>query len=438
MIERTNQNLVGLNNILIEYGNSNFSIGDSKIDTTKVNGIISSLAASTQLIGVTVSEFLSMIVTSGRKLNEDTSVLSNAANKLSASANEQAASLEETAAAMDEISNSIQKNSQNVAKMSALSSEVNSSAVEGQKLASKTASSMEDINDKVSAISEAISVIDQIAFQTNILSLNAAVEAATAGEAGKGFAVVAQEVRNLASRSAEAANEIKVLVEAANVKAKEGKDIAHHMIQGYTALNEKIGQNQDIIALVTQASNEQSKAITQINHAINILDTNTQENASDATNIDNLAVQIKRLSENLIKTAEKAKYRKEAREQICDIDLVGKLNKLKLDHLTFKDNNFARLNERSHFTVKNESECDLGAWIRDIESSGSPISKTENWRQLKDAHHRVHNNVQKYIDQNAQNDSNEHLLKIANDIEQATGEVFLALNTAKREHCQSR
>ena len=82
---------------------------------------------------------------------------------------------------------------------------------------------MDEINTQVNAINEAITVIDQIAFQTNILSLNAAVEAATAGEAGKGFAVVAQEVRNLASRSSEAAKEIKELVLNATTKANQGK-----------------------------------------------------------------------------------------------------------------------------------------------------------------------------------------------------------------------
>ncbi|RXI27686.1 methyl-accepting chemotaxis protein, partial [Arcobacter defluvii] len=83
--------------------------------------------------------------------------------------------------------------------------------------------SMDEINNQVNLINEAITVIDQIAFQTNILSLNAAVEAATAGEAGKGFAVVAAEVRNLASRSAEAAKEIKAIVENATSKADQGK-----------------------------------------------------------------------------------------------------------------------------------------------------------------------------------------------------------------------
>ncbi|MDF6903130.1 methyl-accepting chemotaxis protein, partial [Escherichia coli] len=93
------------------------------------------------------------------------------------------------------------------------------SSKDGELLASKTNKAMDDIDKQVNSINEAISVIDQIAFQTNILSLNAAVEAATAGEAGKGFAVVAQEVRNLASRSAEAAREIKAIVENATNKA---------------------------------------------------------------------------------------------------------------------------------------------------------------------------------------------------------------------------
>ena len=111
--------------------------------------------------------------------------------------------------------------------------EVTDSVKEGEELASKTSLAMDEINEQVNAINDAITVIDQIAFQTNILSLNAAVEAATAGEAGRGFAVVAQEVRNLASRSAEAAKEIKDLVENANIKANEGKEIADVMIGGF-------------------------------------------------------------------------------------------------------------------------------------------------------------------------------------------------------------
>ncbi len=107
--------------------------------------------------------------------------------------------------------------------MSKLANTVVKSSNDGEKLANKTNIAMDEINTQVKAINESISIIDQIAFQTNILSLNAAVEAATAGEAGKGFAVVAQEVRNLANKSTEAAKKIKDLVELANQKANEGK-----------------------------------------------------------------------------------------------------------------------------------------------------------------------------------------------------------------------
>ncbi len=142
--------------------------------------------------------------------------------------------------------------------MAEFTKQLNESAKEGQSFATQTTEAMDDINNQVSAINEAITIIDKIAFQTNILSLNAAVEAATAGEAGKGFAVVAQEVRNLASRSAEAAKEIKSLVENANTKANDGKHIADKMINGYAGLNENIGKTVDLIAHVENATKEQT------------------------------------------------------------------------------------------------------------------------------------------------------------------------------------
>ena len=144
--------------------------------------------------------------------------------------------------------------------MAQLANNVTISARRGQELANQTANSMDEINKEVSSINEAIEVIDQIAFQTNILSLNAAVEAATAGEAGKGFAVVAAEVRNLANRSAEAAREIKNIVELASKKAKVGKDISDNMIEGYKELNENISNTILTIDKVATASKEQERA----------------------------------------------------------------------------------------------------------------------------------------------------------------------------------
>ena len=162
---------------------------------------------------------------------------------------------------------------------------------------------MNDIDEKVNAINDSITVIDQIAFQTNILSLNAAVEAATAGEAGKGFAVVAQEVRNLATRSAEAANEIKVLVQNATDKANEGKSISDKMILGYNGLNDNITKTIEIIANVENASKEQLTGIEQINDAINSLDHQTQENAMIASQTNDIALQTDTIAKLVVSNA---------------------------------------------------------------------------------------------------------------------------------------
>jgi methyl-accepting chemotaxis protein len=192
--------------------------------------------------------------------------------------------------------------------MSRYATALNDSSNKGEKLANQTTRAMDDINNEVSAINEAITVIDQIAFQTNILSLNAAVEAATAGEAGKGFAVVAQEVRNLASRSAEAAKEIKALVENASSKANFGKKIADDMIEGYTLLNGDISKTITIIGDIENASKEQLSGIEQINDAVASLDQQTQQNASVATQTYDVAVQTDAIAKLVVENADEKEF----------------------------------------------------------------------------------------------------------------------------------
>jgi methyl-accepting chemotaxis protein len=245
----------------------------------------------------------------GLALDKSSKVLLSNVDILHKSSNETAVSLEETAASIEEITTAITDNSSRISQMSNHSNELSLSIKEGQDLATSTVVSMDEINEQTRAIADAITVIDQIAFQTNILSLNAAVEAATAGEAGKGFAVVAQEVRNLAARSAEAAKRIKDLVENATEKTDNGKQIADRMILGYEKLNENILKTTNTIIDISNSSQAQKTSIEQINDVINILDKQTQNNASVANETHLIAQKTSTLSQVILQTVNEKSFR---------------------------------------------------------------------------------------------------------------------------------
>ena len=263
----------------------------------------------------------------GLTLDRSSSMLLDNVDILNKNSNEAAAALEETSAATEEITSNISQNTQNIVKMSGYATELTTSAEEGKSFAEETTVAMNDIDKQVNAINDSISVIDQIAFQTNILSLNAAVEAATAGEAGKGFAVVAQEVRNLASRSAEAANEIKALVEQATKKASNGKVISNKMITGYVELNENISKTIKLISEVEKSSKEQQIGIEQINDAISSLDQKTQENASISNKTHDVAVETAIIAQLVLRNAEAKKFNGKEKVQAKNVDINNtKLN----------------------------------------------------------------------------------------------------------------
>ena len=269
-----------IKNTLLSYGQYDYT---KKLDESLVKNDFRVLFEEINTLRQTITNMLIENKSNGLTLQNSSKILLENVNTLNISSSKAAASLEETSAALDEVTTNIRNNTESILKVSELSQSIIYQANKGEELATKTSNSMQDITREVNLVKEAISVIDQIAFQTNILSLNAAVEAATAGEAGKGFAVVAQEVRNLAARSAEAAKEIKNIVESATKKANDGKEIASHMIDGYQELYTSINQEISLINDVQNSSQGQLNAVEQINSAITIIDSQTQENANVAS-----------------------------------------------------------------------------------------------------------------------------------------------------------
>ncbi|MFV0562493.1 methyl-accepting chemotaxis protein [Malaciobacter mytili] len=307
MLQNLSANISNILEVLTSYTNHDYR---PKVETSNIKGEILNLCENTNKLGSAVTTLLQENKKIGIDLKNSASKLLTDMEKLSQGSNSTAASLEETAAALEEITSTIINNNVSIQEMTKLANEVTKDVKVGENEAINTTKAMDEINEQVSAINDAITVIDQIAFQTNILSLNAAVEAATAGEAGRGFAVVAQEVRNLASRSAEAAKEIKSLVETATLKANQGKEISDIMITGYSKLNTNISSTLRIIGDVANASKEQQSGIEQINDAITQLDQQTQRNASITVETKSIAEDTNNIAINIVNEVDKKEFDK--------------------------------------------------------------------------------------------------------------------------------
>ncbi|MGM1234726.1 methyl-accepting chemotaxis protein [Escherichia coli] len=208
----------------------------------------------------------------------------NGANAIYSGASEiaeqQAASLEETAASMEQLTATVKQNAENARQASHLALSASETAQRGGKVVDNVVQTMRDISTSSQKIADFISVIDGIAFQTNILALNAAVEAARAGEQGRGFAVVAGEVRNLAQRSAQAAREIKSLIEDSVGKVDVGSTLVESAGETMAEIVSAVTRVTDIMGEIASASDEQSRGIDQVGLAVAEMDRVTQQNAA--------------------------------------------------------------------------------------------------------------------------------------------------------------
>ena len=201
-------------------------------------------------------------------------------NDLSARTEQQASALEETASSMEELGSTVKQNADSSRQANQLAMNASSVAVKGGEVVGQVVETMKGINESSRKISDIIQVIDGIAFQTNILALNAAVEAARAGEQGRGFAVVASEVRSLAGRSADAAKEIKSLINASVERVEHGTELVDRAGVTMTEVVNSIKRVTDIMGEISAASNEQAMGVAQVGESVTQMDQATQQNAA--------------------------------------------------------------------------------------------------------------------------------------------------------------
>ena len=280
----------GMNSLIAVVDNATTEIGNMLEATAQgqlnrridadFQGKFAELKTNANRTAEQLSEIVRQIQTVTGEVTSAANEISSGTNDLSNRTEQAAANLEETAASTEEMSATVRQNAENAKNANGLADTANQTASKGGEIVERAVTAMNGIEGAAQKITDIISVIDEIAFQTNLLALNASVEAARAGEAGKGFAVVAQEVRQLAQRSAQAASDIKTLIQDSNDQVRDGVELVN---QAGAALGEivgSIGEVASIVREISSASQEQAAGIQEINGSVASMDEMTQQNSA--------------------------------------------------------------------------------------------------------------------------------------------------------------
>ncbi|WP_404472532.1 methyl-accepting chemotaxis protein [Vreelandella venusta] len=241
---------------------------------------IGQLFAAMAVMQQNLTGIVSKVREGSSEIHHGTREIASGNADLSSRTEQQAASIEETAASMEQMTATVKQNADNARQASTLAADASTTAEQGGQVVEQVVQTMHGISTSSQKVADITSVIDSIAFQTNILALNASVEAARAGEQGRGFAVVAGEVRNLASRSADAAKEIKTLIDASVSQIKQGSTLVEQAGSTMSDVVTAVRRVTDIMDEISAASQEQSDGIVQVSQAVGQMDEVTQQNAA--------------------------------------------------------------------------------------------------------------------------------------------------------------
>ena len=264
------------------------------------HGDSSSLMAALAGTVEQLSSILRTVNQAAEEIEQGVAEIAHGNNDLSSRTEQQASSLQQTAASMEQLNSTVQTNADSARQANQLAQNATAVALQGGEAVAQVVQTMKEINTSSRRISDIISVIDGIAFQTNILALNAAVEAARAGEQGRGFAVVASEVRNLAGRSAEAAKEIKSLINASVERVELGTTQVDMAGNTMAEVVSSIQRVTDIMGEISAASHEQALGVAEVGAAVSTMDQVTQQNAAMVEEIAAAASSLKSQADGLV------------------------------------------------------------------------------------------------------------------------------------------